>query len=797
MKAVKLLACCALVIPLVGTVPIPSQKSATKAVSSGQMQSRREAVLAIMRQGAALFSAGRYLDSLHTFERMRDAARAEHFDNLAARAAGNIGGCQFALNQYQAALQSFLDAVHAAERAGDFSAAAIFNGNIASLYSEMGQLDDAAEWIAASLKHLSDEDREAHQAHLLIQLASLRARQHRMPEALGLFARGLDAADRRGDLELYANGWNRLGEEYLKQHKLAEAEPALLEAYRIRLLNRLALDSSYRSLGLLRMEQGDNKSAGVLLDRAVDLASRPHGPLPSWEVYHQRGRLRMAQGRLRDALRDLRIAVRLARGWRWNGLRDDAARIGEENWLDKVHGALVEAGNRLYQESGDPALIRETFETLEENRADSLRALVQRSSTPLSGFPPAYWEAMARLQRAEVQAVRDSSQQSIDAAARCRAELKRMELELPGAAMIPPAGLLNRTRDALEGDSALLSFQTGKSVSWLWALDRQGLTLHRLPARKEIEALVKSASESLRGSSSDAAVPSRALYHSLFGSLGEGIKRKTRWLVVLDEGLFEVPLATLRVNGRYLVERHAIETIPGVALWLQAGRSTPLHRAGPFLGVGDAIYNTADPRLGGLFAKRTATLLLPRLVGSAAEVESCARIWGGDEILLEGREASQENLRRGLGRHPAVIHLATHFVDSAGPRPEGLIALSLTPVHEIQLLGGQEIARWRTAADLVVLSGCHSAGAPALPGTGLLGLTRAWLAAGAHTVIATNWAVPDDDGTLFHALYRNLRSGRETTPATALRAAQLEMIRSGDWRSTPHYWGAYFAVGTR
>ena len=210
-----------------------------------------------MKDGSALFTAGRYADAIGTFEKARDAARAGKLPNIAARALGNIGGCQFALHQYQPALHSFIDAVHAAEEAQDLSAAAIFNANIASLYSEMGDFDNAAEWTEASLRHLSDKDRRAYEPQLQIQLATLRARQHRMPEAVALFSRGLDAADLKGDLELYANGWNRLGEEYLKQHDLAGAEPPLLEAYRIRLLNHLALDSSYRSLGLLRMEQGD------------------------------------------------------------------------------------------------------------------------------------------------------------------------------------------------------------------------------------------------------------------------------------------------------------------------------------------------------------------------------------------------------------------------------------------------------------------------------------------------------------------------------------------------------------
>jgi CHAT domain-containing protein len=142
-----------------------------------------------------------------------------------------------------------------------------------------------------------------------------------------------------------------------------------------------------------------------------------------------------------------------------------------------------------------------------------------------------------------------------------------------------------------------------------------------------------------------------------------------------------------------------------------------------------------------------------------------------------------------------VVHFATHVVES-GDRPAyGLIALSLTPRHEIELISPYEIAGWRTSAELIVLSGCNSGEGEVLPGTGLLGLTRAWLTAGARSVIATNWTTPDASGALFHSLYQQMAARPDAGPAEALRAAQLEMIRSGDWRANPHYWGAFFVTG--
>src|SRR5205814_1000335 len=106
-------------------------------------------------------------------------------------------------------------------------------------------------------------------------------------------------------------------------------------------------------------------------------------------------------------------------------------------------------------------------------------------------------------------------------------------------------------------------------------------------------------------------------------------------------------------------------------------------------------------------------------------------------------------LRAQLARNPAVVHIATHVVQSGERQPYGLLALSLTPARQSQLVPPFEIAEWRTGAGLIVLSGCHSAEGAALPGTGLLGLTRAWLTTGAGAVLASNWSTPDASGALF------------------------------------------------
>ena len=875
MKTAKVLACCLLVFPLVGTAPpsVPNSRAKTLP-SAGEAKATRAYLLAQLKEGAELFHADRYSEAAQWFESLKKAALEAHVDDLAARAVGNIGGTQFALHQYQPALHSYLEAQRLATAANDPTSAAVFAVNIASLYAEVGAFDTAAQWTQGTLERMSVEARRQLMPTLLIQMATLRARQDRMPEAVKMFGQGIDAADRAGSVELSAIGWNRAGEELLKRGELAAAEPLLLEAYRIRKLNHLPLDSSYRNLGRLRLEQGDLVSASALLDRAVELAARPQGPIPSWDVYHYRGKVRLAQGRLRDAVADLRISLQLARDWRWSIPPDDASHIGAEGWLQLVHAAMVEAGNRLYLQTGDRALVRETFEAAEENRASSLRALVSSRHTAAGeDLPPPYWELLKRLQRAEVEALRTSALptsalptgalptgalptgnlQSRDPRAEeslsaIRAELVRMETGRDPISAPLPTDLLNQAQAAMEADSALFSFHLGNAISWMWALDKGGLALYAMPPRKRIELEVDAAARAVRDDTPDAPQASANLYHTLFGGLAARFQRKTRWLIALDQGMFDAPVAALIDDGNhdgggdndgsgdrdgggvtrptFVAEHHVVEFIPGVGFWVESrarrNAQPAMEPASPlFVGVGDPVYNTADPRLTGntrrkawlpgLFGKSamSGALALPRLVASGVELDACARVWNGEYTLLRGGDASRSRLLQQLRRHPAVLHFATHVLESSERPASGMIALSLTDRHEIELLTPVEIAHWSTHAGLVVLSGCHSAAGASLPGTGLVGLTRAWLLAGAQSVISSNWDTTDESGALFRALYLNLgdlnlgdsnrgdsnRGGRRADPPGALRNAQLDMIRSGDWRARPRYWGAYSVVG--
>ena len=282
------------------------------------------------------------------------------------------------------------------------------------------------------------------------------------------------------------------------------------------------------------------------------------------------------------------------------------------------------------------------------------------------------------------------------------------------------------------------------------------------------------------------------LYQSLFGKIPASVFARKRWLLEPDGPLYDLPFAALPVPGTrpgFLIERVALQSIPG-ALLMERGAIGP---EGSFVGIGDPILNSADARYQGT---SSATMALPRLPNTSDELEACSRAWSPDAArLLTGSAASIGRVEQALASSPAVVHFATHVVTASGQYNSGLIALSLDDRGAIGLMGPADIAAHGLAGALIVMNGCHSGQGQALPGSGPMGLTRAWIAAGARAVVATRWDVPDDTAqSLMVNFYRALRQPDGGSPALALREAQLRALRSGGPDAQPSRWAGYFLL---
>ncbi|MCP4662598.1 MAG: CHAT domain-containing protein [bacterium] len=187
------------------------------------------------------------------------------------------------------------------------------------------------------------------------------------------------------------------------------------------------------------------------------------------------------------------------------------------------------------------------------------------------------------------------------------------------------------------------------------------------------------------------------------------------------------------------------------------------------------------------------------------EVETIAGLFGSQPVRTYlGPEATEERAKA-VGKDVRIVHFATHgLLNNDSPLNSALaltIPAEFSEDRENGLLQVWEIfERVRLDADLVVLSACRTAAGKEQFGEGLIGLSRAFQYAGARSVLATQWSVPDrTTAELMSRFYRHLLSGK--TQDEALRAAQLELIRGevktamGDAASAPFYWAAFQVIG--
>ncbi len=754
--------------------------------------------------------------------------RAQRLGNLEAQTGylGNLGTARMLLLHYASALEAYLAAGALAERRGDWSALGGIAVNLSRVYLRMGDADaalSALERGMAALDHLDRNGRRVplpFKAQLLMSLRRVRAELQENPAGPPHFdpsyQDAIEAARQSGDVEAEAAAWDLLGREKIAAGDLEDAETSFGQALRLRSSHSpMSVGFSYAALGALRLEQANHSSGAEHLRLAKDAdaftqnAIRLGSPGPAMYVLlHQRGEIREALGQPELALEDFGAAMKKA--YQWNGAVPAAVSLvtGANVAMQReIFDSFVDAAAHEALRSGKPHWAADALMALEANRAASLRESRELALVWKKRLPAAYWETLGRLDKEEARNLSTDGTVS--------PESKRLHLELTEMESAAGAGVSVmlaenfRTRNSLihfqhglgESD-LLLSFYLGKRESYLWTVTRSRIELHRLPAESEIREDVKRFREAILTGAPAGEQLGADLYRRLFHSLSPAEEAKTSWLLSLDGALFDLPFAALVTNDSgghpvYVAERHSTQRIPG-ALFLTGDTARP----GGYLGVADAVYNSADPRRTRDSSWKpewtSGRGQLNRLVSSAREVQRSSESWqsetgrNGPIQILEGTAARRETFLGSLDASPSTIHLATHVLSSTTQPAQAFLAFSLDANGSPGLLSTSEIGMLHVPGALIVMTGCATGTGDTQAGAGLLGLTRAWMMAGARAVVATNWPVPDTDGDLIPAFYRNLGAD---SAAEALRRSQVEQIHSGTWQAAPSYWAAFQVTG--
>jgi CHAT domain-containing protein len=333
-----------------------------------------------------------------------------------------------------------------------------------------------------------------------------------------------------------------------------------------------------------------------------------------------------------------------------------------------------------------------------------------------------------------------------------------------------------------------------------------------------------------------------ALRERVWAPVAAALPATVKGLVVApDAGLALLPFEAFRLeDGKYLVERYPVSYVSSGRDLMP--RPLPKERSAQALIVADPDYNARPGP--DRAAPGGAGLRFRSLPGFAREAEAAARALRGRPDwrvrLVRGAEATEEEVAQ--GKRPRLLYCITHGFFLADPeRPQakdGLLrdlelvetgptgarlpdfgqdprlrsGLALAGANHgperaakglsdglLTALEVEGLDLWGT--ELVVLSACETGLGEVEVGEGVLGLRRAFQLAGARTVLASLWKVPDaETERLMSAFLSRWLKGEGK--AEALRGAQLEMIRglrvspaAARRQAPPLYWAGFVCHG--
>ena len=688
-----------------------------------------------MAQGSLASLLGKYQDAINLYGIALKSARQQKRRFQEISALGNLGFVALHQQKWGEAIDWFSLAQAGANELHNEMIVGKTLGNLGWCYYSLGDFDRAlddytqAEAVSAKLGAVSDRFR------WLNNIGLIYAEQHDYARASAYYRQSLDLARSLGD--------------------------------------RTGAKDALSNIALVELETGDLDSSEKHNQEAIRLQHEIGNESDHWPVLNS-ARIAFGRKQYPEATRLFRKVISGSGGDLW--LRWEA-----ESYLAALYATEGRDSVAYLQ-------YRKGLETIDKARS-AITSDEQRLSflNTATQFYNDYIDFLISHHRErEALAVAEHSR------ARTLADGLKIPVQLRESAFHPE-------ENARRLNSVVLSYWLKPERSYLWVVTPTRVQLFPLPPQKEIDAAVDEYRKALLGPSQarDSGAGEK-LYQMLVApaeKLITGMNRhpersgrqaaesrdlhSPRVIVIPDGSLVNLNFETLMVptpQPHYWIEDATISSASSIALLSASTHNGTMAHShdGTMLLIGAPNYAGTD---------------FPELSQAKAEVQKVENYFPANErTVIEGKAAVPSAYDAAKPGEFTYIHFVAHATASRlSPLDSSII---LSKQGDAYKLYARDIMQQPLKAELVTISACYGAGNRSYSGEGLVGLSWAFLRAGAHNVIAALWEVNDaSTPQLMDNLYRNIGNGED--PATALRHAKLDMLHSQSVYRRPFYWGAF------
>lgn len=698
-----------------------------------------------------------------------------------------------------------------------------------SAYYE-GDISAARRLVTSALTSASEAHDWASVVRLLTHIGTVYVMLEQYGDGLEHLNKALEIANAHSEIGYPINVKEGQVLGLIGENRLDEAERLALEIVantegRKRLVNEaqtlVMLASIYRN-------KGETLKAVATLKKAVGLASAgsfqqslADGEYALADIYREQGRLTEAET----------YATRAVNSTRNSGILSDLPeRMGKLAALKVAEGKYEDA-DQLYQKAADEvdALLLSTPATVRGPLVKSTSDIYIGHFSLIAEHFPDVNKAYAVVEQVRGRSVADLLRSGWVAptaeAETVEREISNLRLELAKATSVSAIAQirdhiffaqhkrwltsttatslginvhhilpLRMVEQGLGPSDLLVEYVAAKDRYYAICITSVHARLVRLTSTKDISDLAITFLDAIRSKES-AMQQGAALYKALMEPITE-IATHPHLVIAPDGLLYSIPFAALvDSGGERLVVTHTVLRAPSASTYIRLQEPTTINSGG-LLAVGGVSYNSDTARIAQRRGYEDESL--GNLPGSRDEALAAAarlRPLMKADLLLD-RSATETAFKNAQLPSREVIHLGVHSTASPNDAEKAaLVLLSDPKADEDGILEIPEILHLHLHADLVVLSGCDTGVGMVQGEEGISTLSRAFLLAGAHTVVSTLWQVDDSfSATLMKDFYSALANGYSKSDSLVI--AQRNLLRRFSGTAVPYYWAGYVIEGS-